>query len=117
MPAGTPPVATPDSLNYVAVGNGPTGQGTPALGSNAVPPGTPNTVNYVSVAPTTGAQSGNGTTASAGEAPRDNRSGGASNGRAADDINVNNFSGGTFKPTDIFVINGGVNTNGLSSLQ
>ena len=117
LPAGTPPVATPDSLNYVAVGNGPTGQGTPALGSNAVPPGTPNTVNYVSVAPTTGAQSGNGTTASAGEAPRDNRSGGASNGRAADDINVNNFSGGTFKPTDIFVINGGVNTNGLSSLQ
>ncbi len=117
LPAGTPPVATPDSLNYVAVGNGPTGQGTPALGSNAVPPGTPNTVNYVSVAPTTGGQSGNGTTASAGEAPRDNRSGGASNGRAADDINVNNFSGGTFKPTDIFVINGGVNTNGLSSLQ
>ncbi len=117
LPAGTPPVATPDSLNYVAVGNGPTGQGTPALGSNAVPPGTPNTVNYVSVATTTGGQSGNGTTASAGEAPRDNRSGGTSNGRAADDINVNNFSGGTFKPTDIFVINGGVNTNGLSSLQ
>ncbi len=118
LPSGTPPISTPDSLNYVAIAS-PTGGGA-ALAAGNPPSATPNSLNYVAVSSNSGGQAAGGAGApgaGAGDAPRESGGGSPAARGGADDINVNNFASGTFKPTDIFVVNGGLNTSGLDSLQ